>query len=165
MGQDAASERHHCRNTNVGSNATRQFMRQLILSILLGTIGQCYAGTFDLDTIDNWQIYNGTELVLAGHDSPLGTVFRGAIKTTELKDLAIQFNHDVHYLDAFDVTVDIIDEQGNIILTGKFKSRSGIRFAFRKKELERLASKLITIRYREERKNGTERILGEIRFE
>lgn len=140
-------------------------MSQLTLILLLGTIGQCYAGTFDLDTIDNWQIYNGNELVLAGHDSPLGTVFRGTIKRTELKDLAIQFNHDVHYPDAFDVTVHIIDEQGNIILIGKFKSRPGIRFAFRKKELERLTSKLITIRYREERKNGTERVLGEIRFE
>lgn len=140
-------------------------MRQLILTILFGTIGQCYAGTFDLDTIDNWQIYNGTELVLAGHDSPLGTIFRGTVKRTELKDLTIQFNHDVHYLDPFDITVDIIDEQGSIILTGKFKFSPGIRFAFRKKEIERLTSKLITISYREERKNGTERVLGEIRFE
>lgn len=140
-------------------------MRQLILSLLLGTFGQCFAGTFDSDTIDNWQIYNGTELVLAGHDSPLGTVFQGTIKRTELKDLAIQFNHDLHYQDAFDVTVDIIDEQGNLILTGKFKSRPGLRFGFRKKELEQVASKLITIRYREEQKNGIERILGEIRLE
>ena len=102
---------------------------------------------------------------MAGHDSPLGTVFQGTIKRTELKDLAIQFNHDVYYLDPFDVTIDIIDEQGNIFLTGRFKSRPGIRFAFRKKDHERLTSKLITIKYREERKDGTEKVLGEIRFE
>ena len=138
-------------------------MRQLILIILLGTIGQCYAGTFDMDTIDNWQIYNGTELVLGGHASPLGTVFQGTIKKAELKDLAIQYNHDV-LQDSFDVIVDIMDDQGNIILTGNFKSRPGIRFAFRKKELERLTNSSITIRYREKRENGTDKILGRISF-
>jgi hypothetical protein len=141
-----------------------QFMRRLILILILGTIGQCYAGTFDLDTIDNWQIYNGTELVLAGHDSSLGTVFSGTIKKAELKDLAIQFNHDVQYPEAFEVVVDFIDERGNIILTGNFKSRPGIRFAFRKKELERLTSGSITIRYREKRENGSDKILGRISF-
>jgi hypothetical protein len=90
-------------------------MRQLILIILLETIGQCYAGTFDLDTIDNWQIYNGTELVLAGHDSPLGTGFRTTIKKSELKDLTIQFNHDVRYIDDFEVTIDISDSKGKIL--------------------------------------------------
>lgn len=70
-------------------------MRQIIFIILLTTIGQCYAGTLDMDTIDNWQIYNGTELVLAGHDSPPGTVFQGTIQRADLKDLAIQYNHDV----------------------------------------------------------------------
>lgn len=140
-------------------------MSKLILIIFLGTIGHSYAGTFDLDTIDNWQIYSGTELVLAGHDSPLGTVFRGTIERAELKDLSIQFNHDVHYPDSFGVTVDIMDEQGNIILTQKFKSNPGVRYAFRKRELEQLKIDLITIRYREERKNGTDRVLGEIRFE
>jgi hypothetical protein len=139
-------------------------MRQLILTIVFGTVGQCYAGAFSLDTIDNWQIYNGTELVLAGHDSPLGTVFRGTIKRTELKDLAIKFNHDVQHPGSFDVTVDIVDEQGNILLTGEFKCRPGIRLAFRKKELEGIATDLIIIRYREKRENGTDIILGQIRF-
>ena len=138
-------------------------MRQLILIILLGTIGQCYAGPFDMDTIDNWQIYNGTDLVLRGHDSPLGTIFQGTIKRTELKDLAIQYNHDV-LQNGFDVIVDIIDDKGNILLTGNFKSRPGIRFAFRKKELEQLTNSPVTIRYREKRENGTDKILGRISF-
>jgi hypothetical protein len=137
-------------------------MRLLILIIFLGTIGQCYAGTFDMDTIDNWQIYNGADLVLGGHDSQLGTVFQGIIKRAELKDLAIQYNHDV-IEDSF-VVVDIMDDQGNILLAANFKARLGIRFAFRKKELERLTNNSITIRYREKRENGTDKILGRIRF-
>ena len=140
-------------------------MQRLILIILIGAIGQCYAGTSDLDTIDNWQIYCGTELILAGHESPPGIIFQGEIKKAELKDLAIQFNHCVGYLDPFNVTIEIIDEEGNIVLTGKFKSRLGIRFAFRKTELEQLTSNLITIRFREGRTNGIEKVLGKIRFE
>ena len=140
-------------------------MRQLILHLLLGAVGQCYAATFNLDTLDNWQIYNGTDLVLAGHDSPAGAVFRGTIKRSELKDLAIQFNHDVQHLTTFDVSVDILDEEGNILLTGKFKCRPGIRFAFRRKELERITTDSITVRYREKKENGRDKILGRISFE
>jgi hypothetical protein len=140
-------------------------MHRIILTTILGAIGQCYAGAFDYDTIDNWQIYHGTELILAGHGSPSGSTFQGKIKKRELKDIAIQFNHCVNNLEAFDVTVDIIDKEWKVVLTGKFKSRPGIRFGFRKKELEKLTSESITIRYREERKNGIEKVLGEIIFE
>jgi hypothetical protein len=137
-----------------------QFMRRLILILLLGTIGQCYAGTFDLDTIDNWQIYNGTELVLAGHDSPLGTEFQGTIKTTDLKELIIQFNHCVRYIDNFDVTIEIVDDKGKIFLTKGFKG--GKKMTIDKKELGALTTKSITIRYQEKRINGTDKILGRI---
>lgn len=116
-----------------------------------------------MDTIDNWQIHNGTELVLAGHDSPQGMVFQGTIKRADLKDLAIQYNHDV-VGDSFDVIVEILDDHGNILLTGNFKTKLGIRFAFRKKELERLNNNSIRIRYREKRENGTDKILGRISF-
>jgi hypothetical protein len=139
-----------------------QFMKRLILILLLGTIGQCYAGTFDLDTIDNWQIYNGTELVLGGHDSPLGTEFQGTIKATDLKELVIQFYHCVRYIDDFDVTIEIADDKGQIILTKKFKV--GARMAIDKKALGLLTTKSITIRYREKRKSGTDKILGRISF-
>jgi hypothetical protein len=137
-------------------------MRQLSLILLLGTIGQCYAGTFDLDTIDNWQIYNGAELVLGGHDSPLGTEFHRAIKTTDLRELIIQFNDCVRYIDDFDVTIEIADEKGEIILTKKFKV--GTRMTINKKELGLLTTKSMTIRYREKRKSGTDKILGRISF-
>src|SRR5688572_8284426 len=137
-----------------------QFMRRLILILLLGTIGQCYGGTFDLDTIDNWQIYNGTELVLGGHDSPIGTNFQGTIKTTDLRELIIQFNHCVRYIDDFDVTIEIADDKGKIILTKKFKV--GVRMTIDKKELGLLTTKSITIRYWGKRKNGTDKIIGRI---
>ena len=137
-------------------------MRQLILILLIGTIGRCYAGTFDLDTIDNWQIYNGTELIFGGHDSPLATEFQGTIKTADLKESIIQFNHCVRYVDDFYVTLEITDDTGKNLLTKKFKVAS--RMTIDKKELGTLTAKSITIRYLEKRKNGTNRILGLIRF-
>ena len=137
-------------------------MTRLITILFIGTIGQCYGGTFDLDTIDNWQIYNGTELVFGGHDSPLGTEFHGTIKKTDLKELVIQYNHDVRYIDDFDVTLEVMDDKGKIILTKKFKVSRPMTID--KKELVPLTMKSMTIRYREKRKNGTDKILGRIRF-
>jgi hypothetical protein len=95
----------------------------------------------------------------------LGTVFRGTIKRTQLKDLVIQYNHCTLDPDSLNVTIDIVDEHGIIILTGKFITNEERRFAFRKKQLERITSKRITIRYREEQTKETERVLGEIRLE
>jgi hypothetical protein len=57
-----------------------------------------------------------------------------------------------------------MDEQGKNILTKKFRTNSGTRLTIEKKELGLLTAKLITIRYQEQRKNGRDKILGEIRF-
>jgi hypothetical protein len=137
-------------------------MRQVITILLIWTIGQCDGGTFDPDTIDNWQIYNGTELVLGGHDSAHGTMFQGIIKESDLKQLTIQFNHCVRYTEGFEVIVEIDDDRGKNILTKKFTA--GEKMTIDKKELAQLATKFITIRYREKRKDGTDRILGRISF-
>ncbi len=139
-------------------------MKQLILALLLGASGQCFAGTFDMDTIDNWQICNGNVLVFGGHASPLGTAFQGTIKTTDFKELVVQFNHCVRYIDDYDVTLEIIDDKGKNILTKKFKTNLGTRMTIAKKELGPLTMKSITIRYQEKRKNGTDKILGRISF-
>lgn len=128
-------------------------------------MGRCYAGTFDLDTIDNWQVYNGTELILGGHDSPLGTEFQGTIKLADFKDLTIQFNHCVREINDYNVTIEIADENGRTLLTKRFKVNLGTRMTIEKIELGRLTTKSITIRYREKRKNGTDKILGRISFE
>jgi hypothetical protein len=139
-----------------------QPMRQLITILFIATIGQCYGRTFDADTIDNWQIYNGTELIFGGHDSPLGTEFEGTIKTTDVKELIIHFNHCVRYLDDFEVTLEFTDDKGKNILTKAFKV--GRPMTIDKKELEPLTMKSIIIRYREKRKNGTDKILGRIKL-
>ena len=114
-------------------------------------------------TVDR-QVYNGTDIILAGHGSPIGTGFQGAIKTTDIKKLEIQFNHCVGYSD-IDVIIEITDDKGKTILTKKFKINSGDRMTIEKKELGQLTTKLMTIRYREKSKNGTDQILGQIRLE
>ena len=38
MGQDAASERHHCRNTNVGAHCYKKIMFQKLLIFIIGTL-------------------------------------------------------------------------------------------------------------------------------
>ena len=100
--------------------------------------------------------------MLGGHDSPLGTEFQGSIKTTDLTELIIQFNHCVRHIDEFNVTVEITDDKGKIILTKKFKV--GTRMTIDKKELGLLTTKSITIRYQEKAKNGADKILGQISF-
>lgn len=138
-------------------------MREFILILLLSTIGQCYAGTFDPDTIDNWQIYNGTEFVFGGHDWPVEIEFQGTIKATNFKELVIQFNHCGRYSD-LDVDIEVADDKGKTILTKKFRIDSGTSMTIDKKELGPLTMKSIIIRYRERRNNGTDKILGRINF-
>lgn len=136
----------------------QQSIRSLFAILLIWTSGQCYAGAFDPDTIDHWQVYNGTALVFGGHDSPFGTEFQGRIKRTGLKDLIIHFNHCTPHHD-IDVTIEIADENGKNILTKTFENNSG-KMTINRKELGQLTAKSIAIRYRE--KNGTDRILGRI---
>jgi hypothetical protein len=103
-------------------------------------------------------------IILGGHDSPLRTGFQGTIKTVDLKELIIQFNHCVRYIDDYDVTIEIKDDKGKNILTKTFKVNLGKRMVIDKRELGPLTMKSITIRYREKRKDGTDKILGLIRF-
>lgn len=139
-------------------------MKSLFIIIAICAVTRCYSGTFDLDTIDNWQIYNGNELVFGGHYSTLETEFQGTIKTTDFKNLAIQFNHCVRYIDDYEVTLELTDDKGKTILTKKFKVNLGTRMIIDKMELGALTMKSVTIRYREKRKNGTDKILGRISF-
>jgi hypothetical protein len=138
-------------------------MRQFIVILLLSSIGQCYAGAFDVDTIDNWQIYNGTELVFGGHAWPEEIEFQGTIKTTTFKDLVIQFNHCSRYTN-LDVDIEVTDDKGKTILMKKFRIDSGSSMTIDKKELGPLTMKSIIIRYRERRNNGTDKILGRVNF-
>lgn len=138
-------------------------MKHLVTILLISIAGQGYCGVTDADTIDNWQVYNGTELIFGGHDLA-GTEFQGSIKTTDLKKLVVQYNHCSHFPNDFEVILEIRDEKGKSILTKKFKGNSGIRMTIEKEELGRLTTKSITLRYREKRENGTDKILGRITF-
>jgi hypothetical protein len=87
-----------------------------------------------------------------------------ALNVNELVELVIQYNHCVRYDGDFDVTIEIADENGKNILTKKFKSNLGTRLKIDRKEFGQLAAKSVVIPYREERKDGTDRIPGRINF-
>lgn len=138
-------------------------MRHLILIVLLGAIGRCNATTFDLDTIENFQIYNGDKLVLAGLGP--GTEFQTImIKRADLADLGIQFNYDVRF-ENVSVIIEITDETGKKVLTKTFRIDSGTRMKIERKKLKQLTAKSITIRYLEKREYGLDKILVRIRLE
>jgi hypothetical protein len=141
-------------------NAARKSMKHILTVLLLWTSGQCYSRTFDLDTIDNWQVYNGKELVLAGHDSPIETNYEGEIKTNDVTELVIQYNHCIRYVGELPVTIEITDEKGSRIVRKEFNI--GSKMVIQRWELGSLTTKSITIRYKENWENGTDRILGSI---
>ena len=136
----------------------------MFISLVFATL-QGYAGTWDYDTIDNWQVYNGTTLVFAGHDSPLGTVFRGTVKKEDLEDITIQFHHCARFIEDFEVTIDFTDRLGNCILTKKFRINSATPLKIARSEFGALTTDLIAIRYREDRSFGADRALGELRLQ
>ena len=137
-------------------------MKHLFILSLFCISGQCYGSAFDADTIDNWQIYNGTELVLAGNE--VGEHFEGVIKMADLKDLTIIFNHCAPVAEDLEISIEIEDKDGNKILTSNFKKDPQTRITISKKELKRIAPRIITIRYHEKKKNGTNKVLGQIKF-
>ena len=145
-------------------SGNRRRMKQLNKILVIGINVPGYCKTTDPDTIDHWQIYNGTRLIFGGNDSLLGTEFQGVIKKADLKELVVQYNHCARYSDDFEVTLEIRDEEGKRLLTKKFKGNSGIRMAIKKDELRALTARSIIIRYREKRENGTDKILGRITF-
>jgi hypothetical protein len=108
-------------------------------------------GTFAPDTIDNWQIYNGKELILAGHESPLGTNFHNTIKKDEVGDLEIKFNHCSPHQN-LTRTVRITDETGRMVVSKKFSSDT-VKMIIHRLELSELTSKFLIIEYME-RGNG-----------
>jgi hypothetical protein len=138
-------------------------MRHLIIIVLLGVIGQCNAGTFDMDTIENFQIYNGDKLVLAGLGP--GTEFQTiVIKRADLADLGIQFNYDVGFENVI-LIIEITDERGKKVLTKTFKIDSGTRMKIERNEFRQLTAKSMTIRYLEKREYGLDKILAKINLE
>lgn len=137
-------------------------MKHLLLIVLLGAIMECNARTFDVDTIENFQIYNGDKLVLAGMGS--ASEFQTIkIRRADLTDLGIQFNYDVPF-ENVTVIIEIADERGRNVLTKEFRIDAGTRMKVERKELGPLKAKSITIRYLEKRGYGLDKILVRIRL-
>jgi len=69
--QDAASERHHCRNTNVGSN-TMSKKRKFIILFLVVVPSVCFIDRFFfmIDRIDDqlWEARGGQDYLIVGED-------------------------------------------------------------------------------------------------
>ena len=137
-------------------------MKQTVYILIVWSTVQCYGGTFEIDTVDHWQIYNGSELVFSGW--ALGVGNDGRIKASDLKELTIRYHHCGRYSD-LDVTIEILNEAGEIVLSKNFKIDSGDGMTIEKEELLKLATNPITIRYRERRENEIDLILGRIWFE
>lgn len=126
-------------------------MRHFFTILLLTITGQCFSSTFQLDTVDNWQIYSNKHLILSGHTSPTITNFKGTIKQKKFKDLQIQYNHCIKYNEYIYVTIDITDEQDNSIMLSIFKTRQGQRIIIDKKDLRTLpTNRPLKIKYSED---------------
>lgn len=130
-------------------------MRKLWMFFLVCSMLRCQAGVLDADTIDNWQIYNNDILLLAGN--AVGENFEATISKKHLGVLAIKYNHCSRYHD-LDVTVDVLNEYGLVIISRKFKTDSGMRMVFDKSDFDKIGPGLLTIRYTE--KNGINITLG-----
>jgi hypothetical protein len=135
-------------------------MKQFFALLILLSAVESYSATFDVDTIDNWQIYNGTALILSGNQVSF-TPSYGTVKRTELNDFSIVYHHCTSSNYNFDVTIEITNEAGEVILSKRFKEST---LKISKEELQTLKENSIVIRYCEEIKNGTDRILGKITF-
>ena len=55
-------------------------------------------GTYDTDTIENWQIYNGDSLVLAAH-GPITGEFQIFLRYKRLKDIKVVYNQCMRSID------------------------------------------------------------------
>ena len=138
-------------------------MRRLMLIFLFVTVSaNLRAETFQADTIDNWQIYNGSQLILAGHQHIDGMTLHAAIKRTELGEIGIEFRHCANYPGHYTITFEVIDRTSSRIKIKKFSGEIGRRLNVRQKELELGSSTLIVIHYTENVANGVTRVLGQI---
>jgi hypothetical protein len=96
VGQDAASERHHCRNTNVGGNCFNK-MRDLLLIFTLATILGCTktgnvditnSGKVDTLTSRDNAILDSLDFHILEFDSSM-RIFPTTYKRTDLSEKEI----------------------------------------------------------------------------
>ncbi len=140
-------------------------IRCLFFVIGMLFVTSAHAAILALDTIDHWQIHNGTQLVMRGNASMPHSSIHGAISKNAFKHLAIQFHHCVAYSDDFSVVVEVTDLQGNSLCVKSFHHASSVnRLIIDKKDLANWTGASVVIRYREMRPGGVNKILGKIIF-
>jgi hypothetical protein len=64
----------------------------IIFLVILFSYLDGIGGTYDADTIENWQIYNGNSLIHAGHGTMTGE-FQVLLRYNRLKDIKVVYNH------------------------------------------------------------------------
>lgn len=138
-------------------------MKRLIIIILVTISGHCFGSTFQLDTIDNWQIYNGKKLLLSGHD---GGQFHVTIKKSKLKDLEIQYNHCVKHKEDYIVSIEITDKDDNSIIISAYSVKPDNRITIPKSDILLWKEKVLKIKYSEHSENNPIKVtLGQITLE
>ena len=138
-------------------------MRRLLTILVLTICGECFGSTFQSDTVDNWQIYNGKDLLLSGH---AGGKFEVTIKKNKLKDLEVQFNHCIKRTEDYYASIEITDEQDNSIIISAYSLKPGDRITIQKFEILLWKKKVFRIKYTEHSDlNPIEVTLGQITIE
>ena len=122
-------------------------MRRLLIIFFLTIGGQCFGSTFQTDTIDNWQIYNGKDLLLSGH---AGGEFRVTIKKKKIKDIEIQFNHCTKHNEDYYASIEMKDEHGDASIMSVYSLKPGQRITLSKSDLLMWTGKVVKIIYSEE---------------
>lgn len=121
------------------------------------------ANPMALDTIDHWQIYNGSDKIIACHQNSSIDSCEGVLNINSLNDLRIRYFHCTTYIDV-ETQVKLVDENGKILAVKKFVINSGDEMTFNKTELKVMKHQIIAIYYRENRSNGVDKVIGRIKF-
>jgi hypothetical protein len=133
-----------------------------ILLLMLSLSSHCYANLIQADTIDNWQIYSDTTLLLASNASVSRHVTTAEIKFAELQTLRIVYNRCVRY-DKMPVVLEVTNEAGNIIFIRDYTISSGDQMSVPKEALEYdQQPRSLQIRLWQDKKAGLNVILGRI---
>ena len=131
-----------------------------ITTLLLLCTLKASAVTSAPDTTDTWQIYNGKELILDGHLSPLGTNFHHTLKKEEVRDLEISVSRHGPSYSAKRI-VRITNETGRTVVRKEFKNDHS-KMIVTRAEFGKLTSKFLIVGYIENENAGPWLILGHL---
>jgi hypothetical protein len=138
-------------------------MRRVILLLIIMIACFSRANAMAPDTVDHWQIYNGTQQIIACHENSNIHSCEGAIKINSLSNLRIRYFHCTTYIDV-EIQVKLVGETGKTLAVKKFVINSGDEMVFNKEELNGVKYQKVAIHYKEIRSNGIDKVIGKIIF-